>query len=440
MTLKFKDNAKPDYKKVEYSLDEGTTWTALSSKSQAITLAKKGDKVMFRGDNPTYNGDAQFIIEQASKTRGETRAASASVLVLLYNNLMSMVQKNNFEGITKLVEANINTFKELLKDAPINAQNSDGTKKLVIPVEQLAEGSLESFLEGSATSVAPSLDLTLLVTNCLKNMCKDCPNLANLVISFEGFAQGATAESCMGGALEGAGANAKDPTAVIDGPDDAATEAAALAMLGSTSGGEETWNLIDGEGEDILNNKDDDDGDDGNKDVTGVKLNKTELTLEIDASETLTATVSPSDASDPTVTWTTSDAKVATVENGKVTGVAVGKATITATAGKESATCEVTITGPVTSVTLDQKELTLEIGDAVTLTATVKPDEATDPTVTWTTSDSKIATIKDGKVTAVAVGTATITATAGEKSDTCKITVIDPNSATIDVTYGEKDL
>ena len=255
---------------------------------------------------------------------------------------MSLIQKNGFEKITKLLAENKNTFKELLKNAPINAQSSDGKKKLVIPVEQLAEGSLESFLEGSATSVAPSLDLVLLVADCLKNMCKDCPNLANLVISFEGFAQGATAESCMGGALEGAGTNAKNPTAVIDGPDDAANEAAALAMIGSTSGGEETWNLKDGEGEDILTGKDEDE----DKAVTGVKLNKTELTLEIDASETLTATVSPEDASDPTVTWTTSDAKVATVENGKVTGVKVGTATITATAGEKSATCKVTVVDP----------------------------------------------------------------------------------------------
>ena len=340
VTLKFSDNAKPDYKKVEYSLDEGATWTALSGKAQAITLAKKGDKVMFRGDNPTYNGDAQFIIEEsASKTRGATRAIPLTALSMLYGNLMSLLQTQNFEGLKILLSKNENTFKGLLKNALIDAQSEDGKQKLVITAQQLAEGSLESLFEGSTISVAPILNLTQLVADCLKNMLKDCENLEDATISFESVAQGLTVDKCVAGALEGAGTNAKDPTAVIDGPDDAVTEAAALAMLGATPSAEDSWNLIDGDGKDILTGKDEDE----DKAVTGVKLNKTELTLEIDASETLTATVSPEDASDPTVTWKTSDDKIVTVVNGKVTAVKVGTATITATAGEKSATCEVTV-------------------------------------------------------------------------------------------------
>lgn len=78
----------------------------------------------------------------------------------------------------------------------------------------------------------------------------------------------------------------------------------------------------------------------------------------------------------------------------------------------------------VTSVTVSSKTLNLEVGQTRTLTATVKPDNATDKTVTWTSSNDKVATVVDGTVAAVGEGTATITATAANgKKDTCKVTV-----------------
>ena len=162
--------------------------------------------------------------------------------------------------------------------------------------------------------------------------------------------------------------------------------------------------------------------------VESVTLNKTELTLKEGESETLTATVKPDNATDKTVTWSTSDASIATVDaNGKVTAVKEGTATITAKAGDKSATCKVTVSKnviAVTEVTLNKTELTLKEGESETLTATVKPDNATDKTVTWSTSDASIATVDaNGKVTAIKEGTATITAKVGDKSATCKVTV-----------------
>lgn len=78
----------------------------------------------------------------------------------------------------------------------------------------------------------------------------------------------------------------------------------------------------------------------------------------------------------------------------------------------------------VTSVTVSSKTLNLEVGQTRTLTATVTPDNATDKTVTWTSSNDKVATVVDGTVAAVGEGTATITATAANgKKDTCKVTV-----------------
>lgn len=160
--------------------------------------------------------------------------------------------------------------------------------------------------------------------------------------------------------------------------------------------------------------------------VAGITLDQTAATLTEGETLTLTATVSPDDATDKTVTWSTSDASVATVANGVVTALAPGTATITAKAGDKEATCVVTVEKKVIAVSgiaLDQTAATLTEGETLTLKATVSPDDATDKTVTWSTSDASVATVADGVVTAVAAGTATITAKAGEHSATCVVTV-----------------
>ncbi|MBP5501668.1 MAG: Ig domain-containing protein [Bacteroidales bacterium] len=81
---------------------------------------------------------------------------------------------------------------------------------------------------------------------------------------------------------------------------------------------------------------------------------------------------------------------------------------------------------PVSSLTLDNTSITIVEGETFTLTATVTPDNATDKTVTWTSSDATVATVSDGKVTAVKEGAATITAKAGDKTAECKVTVTAP--------------
>lgn len=169
------------------------------------------------------------------------------------------------------------------------------------------------------------------------------------------------------------------------------------------------------------------------KPVTGITLNKGTLTLEVNATETLTATVAPSNADDKTVTWASSDEAVATVSNtGLVTAVAAGTATITVTSvadNTKKATCELTVAAagtivPVTSVTLDKTTAALHIGGTETLTATVAPDNATNKTVAYTSSDENVATVSaTGVITAVGTGTATITAQAGDEEATCAVTV-----------------
>lgn len=166
--------------------------------------------------------------------------------------------------------------------------------------------------------------------------------------------------------------------------------------------------------------------------TTGISLNKTSLALNIGGSSTLTATVSPSNATNKTVTWTTSNASVATVSGGKVTAVGPGTATITATtSGGQKATCTVTVRVPVTGISISRSTLALTVGATSTLTATVAPSNASDKSYSWSSSNSAVATVNSsGLVTAKANGTATITATStdGGKKASCAVTVTTPAS------------
>ena len=165
--------------------------------------------------------------------------------------------------------------------------------------------------------------------------------------------------------------------------------------------------------------------------VTGVSLNKSQITLEIGGTATLTATVSPENATDKSVTWESDKTNIATVDNtGKVTAISDGTAVITVkTANNKTATCTVTVNAaviPVTEIELNKTELTLEIGDEETLTASVLPENATDKAVTWTVAPVGVVSVENGVVTAIKDGTATITATANGKSATCSVTVNAP--------------
>ncbi|MGN1060225.1 MAG: Ig domain-containing protein, partial [Candidatus Coproplasma sp.] len=182
-----------------------------------------------------------------------------------------------------------------------------------------------------------------------------------------------------------------------------------------------------------------------NVEVTAVTLDKDTVNLQLEAktTETLTAIVSPDNATNKTVTWTTSAESVATVSDGVVTAVGVGSATITATAGSKSANCTVVVspaptTVAVTGVSLDKTQLTLKIGgnEEAPLTATVAPDNATNKTVSWSSSNTEVATVSGGVVTALKEGTATITVTTedGNKTATCAVTVEAADPVNVPVT------
>ena len=167
----------------------------------------------------------------------------------------------------------------------------------------------------------------------------------------------------------------------------------------------------------------------GNTAVTGITLDSASATLDVGDEKNLVATVSPSNATNKGVYWTSSNSAVARVNaQGKITALKPGTATITARTddGGKTATCTVTVVYHVKGVSLNNATLDLSTGDTANLVATIDPDNATDKSVTWTSSNENVAKVNAvGKVTAQGVGTARITATTTDGGYTayCMVTV-----------------
>ena len=187
--------------------------------------------------------------------------------------------------------------------------------------------------------------------------------------------------------------------------------------------------------------------------ATGVSLNKTTASIVVDKTLQLSATVSPSNTTNPAVTWSSSNTSIATVSNtGLVTAKALGSATITVTTvdgSDKSATCDITVTPQLaTGVSLDKTSASIVVEKTLQLSATVSPSNTSNPAVTWSSSNTSIATVSNtGLVTAKALGTATITVTTADgsnKSATCQVTVtpqlaesITLNQTTAEINVGE---
>ena len=176
--------------------------------------------------------------------------------------------------------------------------------------------------------------------------------------------------------------------------------------------------------------------------VTGVALNKADLTLPVNGSEAILATVSPGNATNKDVIWSSSDTNVATVSNGVVTAVAEGSATITVSTvdGDKTATCGVTViavTVPVAGVTINEPATrSVTVGGSITLTPAVSPANATIKAVTWASDGAAASVDSSGKVTGLAVGSATITVTTvdGNNMAQCVITVTPLSVNTVSIT------
>ena len=185
--------------------------------------------------------------------------------------------------------------------------------------------------------------------------------------------------------------------------------------------------------------------------VTGVTLNKSELILDTrtgSRSEKLIATVSPANATNQDVTWRSRDPGVATVDaDGTVTAVSEGSTTITVTTvdGGRTAQCRVRVgtTVSVTGIRLSKETLTLNTGDTETLTATIEPDNATDKTIEWRSSNSSVAKVDStGMVTAVSEGEARITAMTSSPgvSAQCEVSVKRAPLKSLEITKNDGSL
>ena len=184
--------------------------------------------------------------------------------------------------------------------------------------------------------------------------------------------------------------------------------------------------------------------------VTGISISRSSLSLTPGSSANLSATVSPADAQNKSVVWSSSNANVATVSSsGKVTGVANGTTIITVKSADKpsiSRTCTVTVTTPASGVTVTPESAVLNKGETKQLSAVVAPSSATNKSVTWTSDNPGVASANSsGLVTAVSDGTAVITAktSSGGYTDTCKVTVKTPvsgisiSSSSIELNKGE---
>lgn len=168
--------------------------------------------------------------------------------------------------------------------------------------------------------------------------------------------------------------------------------------------------------------------------VESISLDKTDYTFNtIGYSLMLTATVLPADATDKTMSWASDNESVATVSsNGMVKAIGNGIANITVTSidqGK-TASCFITVSQWVTSISLDKTTISLNEGQEQVLTPTVNPSNAVDRSVVWTSSNASVAMVDSGgKITAVSKGTTIVKATANDgsgKSASCSVTVIEP--------------
>ena len=178
--------------------------------------------------------------------------------------------------------------------------------------------------------------------------------------------------------------------------------------------------------------------------VTGVKLPFTALTQKIGTSFTLVATIEPANATNKTVTWSSSNNTVASVTNmGVVQAKAAGTADITVTTadGGHIATCSFTVTAEdvvLTDLKVSPAETHIKVGQAGTLNVKYEPVTATHKEVTWETSDAAIVTVdQNGNIKGVAVGEAVITVKS-KQDETIKSTskvIVDPTTAVEDAVF-----
>ena len=300
---------------IHFTINDGQEQTIAKNTAGAFDIeVKKGDVVQLYSQNSALGGGS------SSAARALTRAVDEgakyinirpSMKTEIFGNVTSLLKgKDNLESATT-IEAN-NAFYGLFAGADKLVNNDE--RLLVLPATTLTEGCYQDMFNGcKGIEKAPELPAPKLEKNCYQEMFYDCAKLNHVKC----LATDIKAENSTKDWLGKAGTEATGEKVIET----------AVQMEGVPDG----WTAIVA--------------------VESVTLGKTELALVVnEADVTLTATVMPDDATDKTVTWTSSNPAVATVNaNGTVHAVAEGEATITAMAGDKTATCKVTVTAAAVS-------------------------------------------------------------------------------------------
>lgn len=169
--------------------------------------------------------------------------------------------------------------------------------------------------------------------------------------------------------------------------------------------------------------------------VSNVSLNSNNLILYIGEKFDLNETIYPSDADNKAVTWSCANSNITVSDTGLVTAFKAGSSTVTVTTadGSHTSTCIVETRIPVSDLLLSKESLTMQVDDQVQLLATVKPDNAFNKAVNWTTTNPELVSVHNGLLTAISPGNAMITAITVHKGITkyCSVNVLTPVSSVI---------
>lgn len=165
-------------------------------------------------------------------------------------------------------------------------------------------------------------------------------------------------------------------------------------------------------------------------------LSSEKMTIKTSNSQSVSYEILPENTSDKTVTWSSSNSDIASVNNvGIITANNAGECTITAKCGDLTATLSVVVIKPVEQLILNKYEVSLVEKETFSLACTIVPEDATDEEITWTSSDASIAKVDEkGLVTALKAGKCTITASCNEKIATANINIEKKVEATEKVT------
>ena len=408
---------------IHYIINRGSEQTIAKNTQGSYNITvRKGDIVQL------YSTNTSLGVSAVAAARSVTRALDSdakyinirpSMKTEIYGNVMSLLKgKDNLES-AETIEAN-NAFYGLFAGAEKLVNNTE--RMLVLPATTLTEGCYDNMFTGcKGIEKAPELPAPTLEKNCYQEMFYDCAKLNHVKC----LATDISAERCTKDWLGKAGTEATSKPVL---------ESVLDMKAGSDDGVPEAWTAK----KIVL--------------VQSVTLGKTELVLVVgEADVTLTATVLPEDATDATVTWTSSNPAVATVDaTGRVHAVSEGNATITAMAGDKEAKCNVTVKPkPATKLAgeLKFKESSIE----KYFNSSPFINELTvvgDGTVSYESSNTNVASVdaSTGKVTIAAGATAgqtvTITATASETekyyeaSASYTLTIIDPTGQGERENYG----